>query len=82
MQYLLSEEEWKDIQEKLSIIRKLPDKKLLQKVCTEVSNNMLVQKGWYKGKAWGCILTVKEEWYCDDCPVKDICPHEYKEWSK
>lgn len=45
-------------------------------------------------KPWGCILTYEAEakakgehyyhddWYCDQCPVQDICPHDWKSWSK
>jgi len=57
-------------------------KKILQDLCTRVANNEPVKEGWYKGKPWGCILTEEGEWYCDDCPVQDICPHDYKEWSQ
>jgi len=48
------------------------------------------------GKApWGCILNefdyvimnsdddeIFSMGYCDDCPVQDLCPYEYKKWSK
>ena len=44
-------------------------------------------------KPWGCILTVEKkakakgntyyhDWYCDQCPVQNICPHPHKSWSK
>jgi len=45
-------------------------------------------------KPWRCILTVKKEaeqsgdtyyhddWFCDKCPVQDICPNPCKSWSK
>lgn len=82
MQYILSEEEMAAHHKKLDESRHLPTTKELQKFCTMVADNMLVKQGWYKGKAWGCILTRKEEWYCDDCPAKDICPYTSKHWSQ
>ena len=29
---------------------------------------------------WGCELTENGN-YCDECPVQDICPSTFKEWS-
>ncbi len=35
---------------------------------------------------WGCILeehgTPGYGIYCDDCPVREICPHDKKRYSK
>jgi len=46
---------------------------------------MPVKWGWSKdeeAKPWGCIHSQQEEWYCDSCPVQEICPEPDKEWSK
>jgi hypothetical protein len=56
--------------------------KILQDLCTRVANSEPVKEGWYAGKPWGCILTKEEEWYCDDCPVQEVCPKNWKRYSK
>jgi hypothetical protein len=35
-------------------------------------------------KPWGCLITVEKEheWYCDNCPVQNICPYQFKNYSK
>lgn len=82
MQYLLSEEEYDALLKLRKEQKQLPSIENLQKFCTFVADHMPVQSGWYKGKPWGCIITRKEEWYCDDCPAEKICPYNGKEWSK
>jgi len=82
MQYILSQEEMDANRQKLSDMSRLPSPKKLQEFCTMVANTLPVKGGWYAGKVWQCILTVKQEWYCDDCPARDICPHPSKHWSK
>lgn len=87
MQYILTEEEYKAINRRSKELDELPSKKELQKFCTMVANTLPVSGGWYDGKVWGCILTKKDddgydEWYCDQCPSRKICPYDYKEWSK
>lgn len=81
MMYVLTQEEFDALQEKN---RKITEdvQKVLQDLCTRVANSELVKEGWYAGKPWGCVLTVEHEWYCDDCPVQDVCPYDWKEWSK
>lgn len=81
MMYILTQEEFDALQEKN---RKITEdaQKVLQDLCTRVANNEPVKKGWYAGKPWGCVLTVEHKWYCDDCPVQDVCPKERKRWSK
>jgi len=81
MMYILTQEEFDLLQEKNRKLTK-DAQKILQDLCIRVANNEPVKEGWYKGKPWGCILTEEGEWYCDDCPVQDICPHDYKEWSQ
>lgn len=84
MQYILTESEYND----LRIERDLKinfDQEKLQTLCTKIANEMPVLWGWSKDekpKPWGCMLTSEEEWYCDSCPVKEICPYQFKEWSK
>ncbi len=84
MMYILSQEELDDLRRQIKDKIKLPSQAKLQEFCSYVADNFLVPRGWFKGKPWGCILTVNKdhEWYCDDCPAKDICPHEHKHWSK
>lgn len=81
MMYLLTQEEFDALQEKN---RKITEdaQKVLQDFCTRVANNEPVKEGWYSDAPWGCVLTVEHEWYCDDCPVQDVCPLENKPWSK
>lgn len=81
MMYVLTQEEFDALQEKKRKITE-DSRKVLQDLCTRVANSELVKEGWYAGKPWGCVLTVEHEWYCDDCPVQDVCPKEWKRWSK
>jgi hypothetical protein len=82
MMYILTQEEFDALQEKNDKILK-DSKKILQDLCTRVANSEPLQEGWMKGKPWGCIITADDhEWYCDECPVQDLCPNEWKEWSK
>lgn len=82
MQYILSQEEMEKAQQEAKLLRRYPSIESLQEFCTMVANTVLVTHGWYKDKVWGCILTVKREWYCDDCPARHICPHPNKHFSK
>jgi hypothetical protein len=68
--------------QKLDTFRYLPTTAKLQEFCTMIANTVPVAKGWYKGKVWECILTLDREWYCDDCPARNVCPHPNKHWSK
>ena len=91
MQYILSEEEMQEfcndrasLQELLKI---LPRKDKLQKMCTKIAGEWPTFTGWDKKnpqppEPWGCILTVDYEHYCDECPVQSICPNLNKNWSK
>lgn len=86
MQYLLSESEYDQLQKKVEAARHAPKKEELQKFCTQVSNEMPIRWTWGDGKGapkpWGCILTNKSEWYCDQCPAQELCPYPHKKWSK
>lgn len=81
MMYILTQEEFDALQEKKLKISE-DAQKVLQDLCTRVANNEPVKEGWMKDKPWGCVLTVEYEWYCDDCPVQDVCPLDWKYWSK
>lgn len=86
MQYLLTEVEFRELNQLAESGIKSPTKDELQKFCTRVADEMPIRWTWGEGqltpKPWGCILTATHEWYCDQCPAKDLCPHEHKEWSK
>lgn len=85
MQYILSEEEYTALKTAQSTQLKLGQKKL-QELCSKICDTMPVNWGWDLGdpdpKPWRCILSQPTEWYCDNCPVTEICPHPCKEWSK
>ena len=83
MQYLLTENEY------IELVRAADEskntmRKSEQELCTNIANTMPIDWGWGDGnpKPWRCILTAENEWYCDSCPVQDICPYEDKLWSK
>jgi len=91
MQYLLTQKEYDKILEQASF-KEGVNKKVIQKLCTEVANHKPVYKD-YEGKIvpWGCVLNEPADpingkvyciEYCDECPVQEVCPNEYKHWSK
>lgn len=82
MQYILTEDEYRDLMQKASLKNNMPSPEKLRAACTRIADTMVLRDGWKKGEVWGCILSSRREWYCDDCPVKDICPYECKKWSK
>jgi hypothetical protein len=80
MQYILSEEEYHDLLQKKNLEFKI-EKEKLQALCTTICDTMPITLGDNVVRPWGCILT-KKSWYCDKCPVNEICPLEGKHWSK
>ena len=82
MKYILSQEEYDTLRSRKEDA-KAEDVERLQKFCTMVADTLPVLF-WSntEPKIWGCILSKKNEWYCDQCPSQDVCPNEYKEWSK
>jgi hypothetical protein len=90
MQYILNEEEMKEIHQLRAKMKSLPNIDTLQKMCTKIADEWPTFTGWDKKKPvpaepWGCVITREaegEEWYCDHCPVQNICPREWKSWSK
>lgn len=84
MQYVLTQAEYDELRTKQKLDLKLK-KDQLQQLCTQIADTMPVTVSWfYEGKPtpWGCMLTAQEQWYCDECPVQDICPLDHKAWSK
>lgn len=86
MMYILTQEEYVELKQAKSEKIQMSKKKL-QTLCTKIANEMPVNWGWGgpDPKPWGCIHTENDEydeWYCDKCPVQEICPEEWKNWSK
>lgn len=83
MQYILNENEYDELvttkRNKIAI-----DNKKLQTLCSKIADEMPIVWGWgsQEPRPWGCILTQEQEWYCDQCPVQEICPNQFKSWSK
>lgn len=77
MQFILTQEEYAALSNRAEARDKRMDKKF-QALCSKIANEMPVKwEGWadtQEKKPWGCYLTMKEEWYCDNCPVQEICP--------
>jgi endonuclease III len=85
MQYILTEKEYNELLDyKDNIIRK-KDEALLE-ACRNVANLLPINVYWEEEEEklvpWGCIKDKDYQWYCDECPVRDICPEKNKEWSK
>lgn len=82
MQYILTQEEYDKLNVAYAGQNNMPTQKKLQEFCTHIADTVSVGSGWYKGKPWGCILSRKTEWYCDECPAQKVCPHPHKHMSK
>lgn len=86
MQYIISQDELNADLQRRDKLRKLPSIEKLQEFCTFVAETMILTEGWAKGRKHGCILAERARGepigYCDDCPAKDVCPYDNKEWSK
>ena len=90
MQYILNEEEMEEIRQLRAKMKGLPSVDKLQKMSTKIADEWPTWRGWDKKnphdpEPWGCVITREaegEEWYCDECPVQNICPNEWKSWSK
>jgi len=84
MQYLLTEEEFNDLHEghanEIFVI-----KERLQKACTLAAEHTPVKLPWAEDDdpvPWGCVRVNDHTSYCDECPVRKICPYEGKRYSK
>ena len=85
MQYILSEEEFKALKGESDSTPKINlNRAQLQGLCTRIADTMPVTFwGRKTPRPWGCIITNPGDYgCCDECPVIDICPNDYKEWSK
>jgi hypothetical protein len=85
MQYLLTKQEYDELVAR-GIEKTQSDTKILQDLCSKVADYMPTQKpwNWKEGdplQPYRCVLTSNNE-YCDDCPVRNACPNQYKYWSK
>lgn len=84
MKYILDEDELNALVNKKKEEEKKNDALLLD-LCRRVCNSEPITWTWGKGKdipmPWRCILE-EDDWYCDECPVQDHCPHPDKSWSK
>ena len=82
MKYLLDKEEYESLIEG-NKKRDAAEIKELQDFCTLVANEMPVKPDWFDvARPWQCIITSQSEWYCDDCPCRNVCPYTWKHWSK
>jgi hypothetical protein len=94
MMYILTEEEYQNLRQVRALkeagIKRAATKKM-QDLCTQIADTMPI-KGRKKGDPsvpWLCKITVEREgrdhdaeWYCDRCPVVEICPHGNKTFSQ
>lgn len=86
MQYILTQEEFdKHKADAARIISKMAND--LQTACTLIANKVPIKDPWAPNipdHPWGCILTqtAGNEWYCDHCPARKLCPHPNKNFSK
>lgn len=85
MQYILTEEEMAELRA-AGERERAKVREALQKACTLAADHVPVAAPWARDKTprpWGCILSPSNQYgYCDDCPVKEICPYDKKSWSK
>lgn len=79
MQYLLTEEEYRELKRKAD---GKEEESRLQVLCTFVANRLQVPGWGAQNQPWGCILSTTREHVCDHCPVQDYCPYPDKVWSK
>jgi hypothetical protein len=82
MQYLLTQQEFDELNDKARAVQ-VRHTEELQSVCTLVANHAPAHRPWApKDKSpWLCIIGHRGH-YCDCCPAKNICPYQFKEWSK
>jgi len=85
MMYILTEEELQALKAQQKSIR-LENTKKLQALCTKIADEMPIKWSWGGPdkivQPWGCIKTKGSDWYCDQCPVHDICPSTSKRHSQ
>jgi hypothetical protein len=86
MQYILSEAEYAELKAGAQVER-ADLRGDLQYLCMQVAIHMPVKRSWLESdvnqKPWGCILDkASDPGYCDECPVKKLCPHKGKRFSQ
>lgn len=94
MQYILTEEEYKDLT--VAAVSGISNQiKTINELCRRVANSEPVDWRWpdfpkmepgHVGTKdhpipWGCIKD-KDDWHCDECPVKEICTFPDKDFSQ
>lgn len=83
MQYILTQEELDALHNRIDSAKQ-ENRMIMQALCTQICDLKPI-KFWDNEDArpWECIHSLKDdEWYCDECPVKDMCPETHKQWSK
>ena len=88
MQYILTQEEYDALRNNVRV-KSLAQTEKMQQLCTKIADTMPIRWTWGPGKEtptpWGCIITLEkegQEWYCDECPVREICPSNRKSYSQ
>jgi hypothetical protein len=95
MQYILTEEEYKNLENETKY-EKESMKDVLMDLCSRVANSELVAFSYdrkvipeEKRTPWHCNVIVDpitgeyvSQKYCDLCPVRKVCPCDHKQWSK
>ena len=84
MQFLLTAEELNTLNSKARQLDEMPTMEDLEETCKKIATTFItVILQNEKTLTHGCphVDTGKYPPYCDDCPVKDICPLP-KNWSK
>jgi hypothetical protein len=84
MEYILTEEEYKKLVNEATDKRKC-QVKWSQELCTFIADTMPTFKNDYTNGIipWKCIKSIgNKEHYCDKCPVREVCPNEFKNYSK
>ena len=85
MQYILTEAEYKELQNATAAQLEL-NLKELQELCTSAAMHVPIKRDWAPKDTtpWGCVLGPIDQHpgYCDECPAQKLCPYEGKEWSQ
>ena len=82
MQYILSEEEMRALQDQAQAV-KTKHTQALQDLCTLAALHVPVTRQYQPSEPWGCILSdIQRAEYCDDCPAVALCPCTRKRYSQ
>lgn len=85
MQYILTEEEYNELKSKPQKI-KHEMQQIINKLCQRVCDSEPIPDAYWveegeEPEPWGCKESKDFEWYCDECPVRNICQLP-KDWGK